>query len=92
MPGWLAPLPAFEIDRLEPRWSGGDLLLQICATSPTTVAHAQRRLLADVTGLASVRWVQRGFREPHEDPGLVLVVAALTLRAATRGRICVPEP
>ncbi len=70
VPHWLAPLPALKIDRLEPRWSGGDLLLQICATSPTTVAHAQRRLLAGSAGLARVRWVQRGFREPHEGPGV----------------------
>ena len=70
VPGWLAPLPAFEVDRLDARWGGGDLLLQICATSPTTVAHAQRRLLAGVAGLAGVRWVQRGFREPHEGPGV----------------------
>ena len=55
-------------DAREP--GGGDLLLQICATSPTTVAHAQRRLLAGAAGLASVRWVQRGFREPHEGPGV----------------------
>ena len=48
-PAWLAPLPPFTVDRLEERWSGTDLLLQVCANSPTTVAHAQRRLL---TGLA----------------------------------------
>ena len=70
VPDWLGPLPALPIDRLEERWSGGDLLLQICATSPTTVAHAQRRLLAGVADLARVRWVQRGFREPHEGPGV----------------------
>ena len=69
-PDWLVPLPALPIDRLEERWSGGDLLLQVCATSPTTVAHAQRRLLAGVTDLARVRWVQRGFREPHEGAGV----------------------
>ncbi|HYN65256.1 MAG TPA: Dyp-type peroxidase [Ornithinibacter sp.] len=70
VPDWLVPLPALPIDRLEERWSGGDLLLQICATSPTTVAHAQRRLLAGVADLARVRWVQRGFREPHEGTGV----------------------
>ncbi len=70
-PTWLAPLPAFpEIDRLEDAWSGGDLLLQLCADSPTTLAHAQRRLTAAVADLAAVRWVQRGFREPFEGPGL----------------------
>lgn len=68
-PSWLAPLPAFSIDRLEERWGGGDLCLQVCASSPTTVAHAQRRLIAGLVTLASVRWVQRGFREPFEGPG-----------------------
>ena len=48
----------------------GDLFVQVCATSPTTVAHAQRRLLAGVSDLARPRWVQRGFREPHEASGL----------------------
>ena len=69
-PTWLAPLPRLSIDRLEDRWSGGDLFVQVCATSPTTVAHAQRRLLAGVSDLARPRWVQRGFREPHEAGGL----------------------
>jgi dye decolorizing peroxidase len=71
VPAWLAPLPAFpQIDRLEDSWSGGDLLLQVCADSPTTVAHAQRRLTTSVADLATVRWVQRGFREPFEGPGV----------------------
>ncbi len=70
-PGWLAPLPAFpEVDRLQDAWSGGDLLLQLCADSPTTVSHAQRRLTTSVADLATVRWVQRGFREPFEGPGV----------------------
>lgn len=55
-------LPGFPIDRLETRWSGGDLLLQIGADDPLTVAHAQRMLVKDTLAFASVRWVQRGFR------------------------------
>ena len=55
-------LPAFTIDRLERRWSGGDLLLQICADDPLTVAHAQRMLIKDARPFAAVRWVQQGFR------------------------------
>ncbi|MBK9475606.1 MAG: Dyp-type peroxidase [Tetrasphaera sp.] len=69
-PEWLAPLPAYAMDRLEARWGEADLILQICADSPTTVAHAQRRLITSVEPLADVRWVQRGFREPFEGPGL----------------------
>ncbi|MEE3921476.1 Dyp-type peroxidase domain-containing protein [Micromonospora sp. BRA006-A] len=58
----MAELPAFGIDRLQPRWSGEDLLLQICADDPLTVAHAQRVLVKDNRPFAVVRWVQQGFR------------------------------
>jgi dye decolorizing peroxidase len=58
----VADLPAFSIDRLEKRWSGGDLLLQICADDPLTVAHTQRMLIKDARPFAAVRWVQQGFR------------------------------
>ncbi|MGY4911825.1 Dyp-type peroxidase [Micromonospora aurantiaca (nom. illeg.)] len=61
-PASVAELPAFGIDRLQPRWSGGDLLLQICADDPLTVAHAQRVLVKDSRPFAVVRWVQQGFR------------------------------
>lgn len=69
-PSWLAPLPAFSVDRLQDRWSGGDLVLQVCADSPVTVAHAQRRLITSGAPLVTVRWVQRGFREPFEHEGI----------------------
>ncbi|MGB7818562.1 MAG: Dyp-type peroxidase, partial [Ornithinibacter sp.] len=69
VPSWLAPLPAYPIDALEDRWSGGDLLLQVCADSPTTVAHAVRRLVVGAGPLVQQRWVQRGFREPFEESG-----------------------
>jgi dye decolorizing peroxidase len=58
----VADLPSFRIDRLERRWSGGDLLLQICADDPLTVAHAQRMLIKDARPFGAVRWVQQGFR------------------------------
>lgn len=61
-PAGLADVPAFPaIDRLEERWSGGDLLLQVCADDPLTVAHAHRMLLKDTRAFATSRWVQRGF-------------------------------
>ncbi|MDX2356041.1 Dyp-type peroxidase [Dietzia sp. PP-33] len=48
-PEWLQQLPDFpQIDRLEDRWSGGDLLLQICADDPLTVAHSARILSSGV--------------------------------------------
>jgi dye decolorizing peroxidase len=61
-PSPVADLPRFSIDRLEPRWSGGDLLLQICADDPLTVAHTQRMMIKDARPFAKVRWVQQGFR------------------------------
>jgi len=56
------PLPEFGIDRLEPRWSGGDLLLHIAANDRLTVSHAQRMLLKDARSFATVKWIQDGFR------------------------------
>jgi dye decolorizing peroxidase len=58
----VADLPAFPIDRLQPRWSGGDLMLQICADDPLTVTHAQRMLIKDARPFAAVHWVQTGYR------------------------------
>lgn len=63
VPDWLGPLPAYRtIDRLESRWSGGDLLVQVAADDPTTVAHALRLLVRDSRAFATVRWRQDGFR------------------------------
>lgn len=66
-PPWLGPLPAFSIDALEDRWSGGDLVLQVCAESPVASAHAVRKLVTGAAPMATQRWVQRGFREPLMD-------------------------
>ncbi len=60
-PSWLRPLPPLPVDRLEARWSGGDLLLQVGGDDPLTVAHAQRVLIRSARPFASVRWVQPGF-------------------------------
>ena len=61
-PVWLRPLPAFDIDRLDDAWSGGDLLVQVAADDQLTVAHAVRMLLKDTRRFATVRWTQSGFR------------------------------
>ncbi|KGM13461.1 peroxidase, partial [Cellulomonas bogoriensis 69B4 = DSM 16987] len=66
-PAWLHPLPPFGIDRLDPAWCDGDVVLQVCADDRTTLAHAVRVLTKEAQGLASVRWVQRGFRR---SPGI----------------------
>lgn len=61
-PAWLAPLPSFPIDRLEPRWSGGDLLLEVAADDAVAIAHASRMLVKDIRRYTTVRWRQDGFR------------------------------
>ncbi len=61
-PAGFADLPAFPtIDRLDPTYGGGDLLLQICADDALVVAHAQRMLFKDTRAFATARWTQRGF-------------------------------
>ncbi|WP_245670689.1 Dyp-type peroxidase [Nocardia flavorosea] len=73
-PPWLAPLPAFAIDRLDPAYTGADLALQVCADDPVTVAHAVRVLVKNVRSLLTVRWTQRGFRRARgtELPGATM--------------------
>lgn len=61
-PRSVADPPAFTTDRLDPRWCGGDLLLQICADDPITVAHASRVLLKNTRAMTRQRWRQNGFR------------------------------
>lgn len=67
VPDWLAPLPAFGIDALEEQWCGGDLVLQVSAEDPLTVAHAVRMLGKDARSFTTLRWMQPGFRR---SPGL----------------------
>ena len=68
-PEWLAPLPAFTIDKLLDEWSGGDVLLIVASDEPATVAHALRMLLKDSRAFASLRWRQDGFRRAYgSDP------------------------
>ena len=64
-PAWLAPLPAFGIDRLQAQWSGGDALLMVASDEPGTVAHALRMLLKDSRSFATLRWRQDGFRRAY---------------------------
>lgn len=73
-PSWLRPLPAFGIDKLQPEFCDGDLLLQIAADDTFTVAHAARMLLKDCRSFATVRWTQSGFRRAHgsERPGTTM--------------------
>jgi dye decolorizing peroxidase len=54
-------LPAFSTDRLQPRWCGGDVLIQVCSDDAVPLSYAVRRLVRDARDLATVRWSQAGF-------------------------------
>lgn len=60
-PTGLHEIPPMRHDRLEERWSGGDLLVVVGAHDGTTVAHAVRRMVADAAPFARLRWRQSGF-------------------------------
>jgi len=65
VPHWLQPLPAFGIDKLEERYTGGDLLVVVQSDDPVTVSHAARTILRQTVSFVSLRWVQDGFRRAH---------------------------
>lgn len=58
LPPGLAEVPPMDHDRLQPRWSGGDLLAIVSADDPTTVSHACRILRRDARTLTTERWTQ----------------------------------
>lgn len=62
-PPWLVHLPAYRIDRLEKQWTGGDLVIQLCADDEMAISHARRILTKQIRRFAQVRWVQRGFKQ-----------------------------
>lgn len=65
VPDWLRPLPEFDHDDLDPRWGQADLLVQVCADDPVTVAHTVRMLDKDARAFTERRWTQSGFRRAH---------------------------
>lgn len=60
-PAGFDPLPAFDIDQLQPEFSGGDLLIQIGSDDPLTLAHALRHMSRVVSSVAKPHFAQRGF-------------------------------
>ena len=68
MPEGFAELPAFGVDQLQARYSGGDVLIHIAADDPVVLAHGTRGLVRDSMPFASVRWVQPGFAH---SPGMI---------------------
>lgn len=66
LPGLVKPrgfseVPVMSHDRLQPGWSGGDLLVLVGADDAVSVVHAVRRLVADAAPFAKPLWRQTGF-------------------------------
>lgn len=57
-------IPSYSIDKLEKRWSDGDLVVQVTGDNPQSIFHAALVLIRDAEPFATVRWQQRGFLDP----------------------------
>jgi dye decolorizing peroxidase len=68
LPAGAEGLPSFGVDKLEDRYSHGDVLLHIAADDPIVLAHGTRSLVRDSMPFATVRWTQSGFAHT---PGMV---------------------
>ena len=60
-PAGLVPVPVMKHDKLQERWSGGDLVVQVCADDSLAISHVTRRMAVDAAPFATVRWQQSGF-------------------------------
>ncbi|SNC73546.1 dye decolorizing peroxidase [Kytococcus aerolatus] len=61
-PTWLAPLPPMDFDEMNPDYTDGELVLQVCADDLLTVRHAMRQLVEDARDLTLLRWQMSGYR------------------------------
>ena len=61
-PAALVDMPRFSGDQLLESRTGGDLSVQACAEDPQVAFHAVRQLARIADGVATLRWVQTGFR------------------------------
>ncbi|MFD0051833.1 iron uptake transporter deferrochelatase/peroxidase subunit [Actinomycetes bacterium NPDC127524] len=62
----LKELPAFSLDALEDKWSGGDICIQACADDLQVAFHAVRNLVRIARGKAVIRWAQTGFQRSKQ--------------------------
>ncbi len=65
----LKPMRVFPNDSPDPKWLGGDLMIQLCANNPDTVHHALRDLAKHTRGAMQVRWRMDGFGAPPRPSG-----------------------
>lgn len=68
-PAGFQDIPPMDHDKLQERWTGGDVLAWVSADDATTIAHAVRRLAADAAPFATRRWTQHGSWRPVDGAG-----------------------
>ncbi|MFF0151931.1 Dyp-type peroxidase [Micromonospora sp. NPDC005203] len=68
-PRCLRPMESFPNDVLDPEQCHGDLLVQVCADRPETVARIGRDVLAAGGGGLRSRWSIDGFRAENQTTG-----------------------
>ncbi|MCR8634246.1 iron uptake transporter deferrochelatase/peroxidase subunit [Paenibacillus radicis (ex Xue et al. 2023)] len=61
-PAPLVDLPRFNSDEIRKEWSGGDIVVQVCANDPQVAFHALRNLARIARGKAVLHWMQEGFQ------------------------------
>lgn len=68
-PTALEPMPdGLARDELDPQRSHGDLLVLVQGAHADVAAHAVRRIVRDLTGTATVRWLLEVFIRPDSTP------------------------
>jgi deferrochelatase/peroxidase EfeB len=60
-PAALVDLPSFPHEELDPRRTGGDIIVQACSDDPQVAFHAIRNLARIGRDSAVIRWTQLGF-------------------------------
>lgn len=64
-PRRLRPMDHFPNDQIDRARADGDLLIQICASSPEACNHALRRLMRATRATLTLRWLMPGFQQPN---------------------------
>ena len=65
----LTPMKVFPNDFPDPAWTGGDLLIQLCANNPDTIHHAIRDITRHTRAGMQVRWKMQGYNSPPRPSG-----------------------
>jgi deferrochelatase/peroxidase EfeB len=68
-PAKLKPMTVFPNDFLDPAWTHGDLMVQLCANHPDTVHHALRDIARATRGDLQLRWRIDGYNSPPRPSG-----------------------